>query len=342
MFLFNANFNSSRSLLKLDQLLLLIALGSAVAKVGSRLTWAWLGLPLALIWTSLLVLGQFVAQHSTGLWILGERTFSLITPGISRLDLGTFGEYLRPYATFSHPNSLAGFLLVGVFLVSALKYRYPLWLTALSVSLSTLALFLSASRSVILTGALLLSLTLLRKIFSLFQIIIISLAIFLFLFVISNFKFQISNFSDLSLARRQDLIKFSLVTFTQNPIFGVGLNNFIPTLGYTLPSPNYPAISSPVLWLQPVHNVFLLILVETGLFGFSIFIYFLWSTLKILFNSHFSLPLPAGRQGTFHLFLCLSFTAIILTSLFDHYWFTLVQNQLLASIVFALIWANKT
>ena len=56
-------------------------------------------------------------KRSTGWWwIFGERSFSLATPNIAAIDL--WGQkFLRPYATFSHPNALAGWLLLAGFIL---------------------------------------------------------------------------------------------------------------------------------------------------------------------------------------------------------------------------------
>ena len=52
--------------------------------------------------------------------------------------------------------------------------------------------------------------------------------------------------------------------FSQPPFFRVGLNNYLPALSNLIdPGGN-------VYWLQPVHNIFLLIAVETGLIGLLI------------------------------------------------------------------------
>ncbi len=75
-------------------------------------------LRLMIIYESLIVAGQFLKQSSLGgiFWWLGERTFSLSTPGIAKGEF--FGRlFLRPYGTFSHPNSLAGFTLVALILI---------------------------------------------------------------------------------------------------------------------------------------------------------------------------------------------------------------------------------
>ena len=64
----------------------------------------------------ILTLLQLVQKHSLqGLfYFFGERNLNLSLPGIAKASLNGV-EILRPYGTFSHPNSLAGFYLLLYF-----------------------------------------------------------------------------------------------------------------------------------------------------------------------------------------------------------------------------------
>src|SRR6185369_2209751 len=62
---------------------------------------------------------QFLLGRSIGgiFYLLGERTFNISTPGIALVNI--LGKnFLRPYASFPHPNSLAGFLGVAIIFLS--------------------------------------------------------------------------------------------------------------------------------------------------------------------------------------------------------------------------------
>ena len=75
----------------------------------SALLW---GLLLGSFFELALSISQLVTRHSIQGWwyFLGERSFSIFTPGIAKAYfMGK--EFLRPYGTFSHPNSLGGFYL---------------------------------------------------------------------------------------------------------------------------------------------------------------------------------------------------------------------------------------
>ncbi|MGI5828506.1 MAG: hypothetical protein ACOX6V_05805, partial [Patescibacteria group bacterium] len=77
----------------------------------------WVGVVFSLQLIALLTLStlQIITKRSIGgVWCwLGERSFSSLTPGIALQSL-LGGLYLRPYATFSHPNVLAGYAVLVV------------------------------------------------------------------------------------------------------------------------------------------------------------------------------------------------------------------------------------
>ena len=77
-----------------------------------------IGLLVMTLFQFLLVFLQIFLHRSVNgfFYYFGERFINLSTPGIAKISL--FGqELLRPYGTFSHPNSLAGFFLLLYFYV---------------------------------------------------------------------------------------------------------------------------------------------------------------------------------------------------------------------------------
>ncbi len=231
---------------------------------------------------SLLGIWQFLVKGSVGgfFYWLGERSFSFSDPNIAPY----------PYATFSHPNSFAGFLLVfGIFL---LQYR-----NKFNAKYFWSSLFLVAT-NLILTNSLNIYLT-------------------IFLLLLLKFKNNISmlmfiDFTQRTFTYRIELIKASWQMIKNHFWFGVGLNNFIP---------NLVKVSNTFVnaWeLQPVHNIFLLIFSETGIFGFVAFCFLVFSSLSPI---------------TYSLF------AILATGLSDHYWLTLQQNMLL--FVYVMVISKK-
>ncbi len=79
-------------------------------------------LSLGVLGESLLAWLEFFNQRSLGFWILGERTFNTATPGIA-LANWQGRLMLRPYATFPHPNVLAGYTLIILILNLFLKWQ---------------------------------------------------------------------------------------------------------------------------------------------------------------------------------------------------------------------------
>jgi hypothetical protein len=76
-------------------------------------------------------------------------------------------------------------------------------------------------------------------------------------------------------------------------------------------------------WLQPVHSVPLLIASEIGLFGLLLVFIFVFAAIR-----------KAAHNNRWY--IALAIFAILATAVFDHYWWMLQQNLLLASIVFGL------
>ena len=76
----------------------------------------------SLILFSFVGIAQFILGKTIGgpLYLLGERNFNISTPGIALVQL--FGvNFMRAYSTFSHPNSFAGYLGVGL-LITFFEY----------------------------------------------------------------------------------------------------------------------------------------------------------------------------------------------------------------------------
>lgn len=275
--------------------------------LGSRL-WR-LALSIVILYTSFLGILQILLGHSIGgiFWFSGERTFSLADPGVAKAVFAG-QEFLRPYSTFSHPNSLAGFLLVVLILLFPARNI----LERLAFVFGTVVLFLSFSQTAWLVSILVLVFLLFQRPrkYSKWGKIILFVSVFASLFLGKIWSALSGNtiFPE-EIFLRVELLSSAYKMFLDSPIFGVGLNNFINLL------PLYGATPAVSWWLQPVHNIFVLWTVETGLVGLLFLLYFLWR----IFRKIKTLPLVL--------------VGIFLTGLFDHYWLTLQQNQLLLAIV---------
>ena len=204
-----------------------------------------------IFYESVLAVWQWWQQGSIGgIWYwLGERTFNAATPGIA---------HGRPYGTFSHPNVLAGFLIVSGFLIiKDIPRNYRI----ITVAIIGLVFFLTLSRGNLINGW--------------------------------NLRQQLNN--------------IAVQQFSHHPFFGTGLGT----------SPLYPRnITNYALVHQPIHNIYLLVLAETGILG----------VLGVL-----------GILGKLKIKITLPLVVILLLGFFDHYWLTLQQGQLLLALVIGII-----
>jgi O-antigen ligase len=296
-----------------------------VYKVGSLTFRSWIITPLVL--SVFYIVGieicQLIFQKSLGgvFYLLGERRFYPTTPGIALVTI--FGKsVMRPYSTFSHPNSLAGFLLVGLLLYLASQtsnVKMKLVVSALIV----IGILVTFSDTAILTLIVISGLIFIQR-KSKFDVLQIS-KIIVWLVIVSSMllPFFTSNISTgnlpQSIVRRVQLAVSSGQMVANNPLLGVGLGGFVRTL------PNYIFSNDSVWWLQPVHNIYLLLLSETGIVGLTIFLLIIIIILKRFEQ--------LKRTNSYLMFV---FLAIIITGFNDHYWITLQQNQLMLALILGL------
>ena len=255
---------------------------------------------------------QLSARHSLqGEWYyLGERYFSIFTPGIAKAYfMGK--EFLRPYGTFSHPNSLGGFyLLLYTFILTQKKITNYL-LKSLLLFVSSALILISFSRSTIVVYIFINILYIFKNKITCKTCLLAKIAI---AFVLILFAFNISG--DLySLQKRTDFFEKSLTIISQKPFTGVGIGS------YLIAQHNFPQRFS-TFFEQPVHNIFLLTIAQLGI-PLSILLFTLmFRNIKVfLKNTYLFLPL-----------IC-----VVLTGSVDHYWITLQQNVLVLVIIFGIL-----
>lgn len=304
--------NPGAGFFRLEQLAVGSLFGLYIASINLNNLKKGLSLPLAvsLVFEAFLSILQFYKGGSAGFWLLGERSFTISTPSIAKFDW--FGQVmLRPYATFPHPNVMACFMVIVSFLLFSLNLKGR-WFILL---LASFAVMLSFSRSVILVLSLELIYFARRHIKYLVLVLLLASPL---LYVRFSSLF---NYDVISLIRREELAEIALRIFQTSPIFGVGLNNFINFVS----SANI--VSGSSRFLQPVHNIFLLSLAETGIVGFVGFVAFLGSGFLILAKK--------GKEDlTKVLLFCLG--AIVFLGMIDHYFLTLPQGQRLMFLIWGL------
>ncbi len=311
-----------------------IGLGLVVVGLRPGLVWVIKGLIYAAAWSAGLAVWQWWKQGSVGgaWWWLGERTFNVDTPAVARATICAWGDggcwlVLRAYATFSHPNVLGAFLglvlpLVLFLIVSDYK-KFTNWWRGLAVSLG-LGLVLTFGRAAILVAAGITTLTILVSRQKRSGIWLLLSVIFLGTLVgIIAARSQ----TDESLVVRWQLLQAAWVMWKTAPWFGVGLGNFLIALPHHL-------VNRSIYFLQPVHNIYFLWIVETGLIGLGFMVFGSWFYVRLVYRSFRKLVL-ARQKLFFTIWLFLMFGVLILGSI-DHYFLSLQQGQLFLTILLTL------
>ena len=304
------------------QLLRAVTFGWLIWISGLSLVQLILPLALSTCLISLLAISQFIAQRSLGslFYFLGERQFDAQTPGIAQI-LVNGRLLLRPYATLPHPNVLAGFLatLLPLFLFhfSAMKNKIYYVVKLVTVGLLYIALFLSFSRiawvAATMTTLAYLFHTIKNK--SKLQLVGLTLISIVVIeeIVLGRFTSLVTTDID-SIQERQKLVQAAWAMFTFSPWVGQGWGSFLHLL---------PLYSKPPYLIQPVHSIYLLTLVETGILGLVIFVAVGVASIRKAFKTRMS--------G-----LVLAIASLLFLGLFDHYLFTVVQGQLLLALICSL------
>lgn len=255
---------------------------------------------------------QLILRRSLGgeFYFLGERPLGLSMPGIAKASLDGV-EMLRPYGTFSHPNSMAGFfaVLYAFYLFNAPSVNR--WLYWIFIGMCGILTIISFSKIAIGTFFLITLAYLVRhkKIGGNAQFRAV-LVVFIGLLCAAFFQ---ASTDPLTISKRITLIYDAVAIIATDPITGVGLGN------YLYAQAQFPQ-KYPSFIMQPVHNIILLILAEVGVLIGAYLIYVFATYVRPLVKTPLVIP----------------YIAIIATGMFDHYWLTLQQNWLLMGVIWGL------
>lgn len=290
-----------------------------------RIRQAILPLCLGVVITGCLAAAQFVFQADLGpLWLIGERPLSVGMPGIAKTIIN--GKLLlRPYATFPHPNAMAGFVLIVLALSLSVKEKSGKisLFKKIFLGLGAITIFISFSRSAWLALACLiiyrLGNPLVCRLKKFLKVIYVLIGIVFLGF--GYYIYQLNIFGSEAFAQRWYLAKVAWALFLSSPFVGIGLNNFVVKL---------PTYWQPgqVFLLQPVHNLFLLLLSETGLAGVAIVVYLLLKIVRCR---------QQAKTDKTDFTLSVIFGLVLILGMTDHYWFTLQQNMLLLTVLLGLL-----
>jgi O-antigen ligase len=247
----------------------------------------------------------------------GEQPYSFSTKGISLENV--FGYTVVPaYGLFRHPNIFGGLLSLCLLVVySKLNISKGYTFLFLLLASALLVTFSWLSMATFVVSVILYSYFISKDINK--KYLTVALTILLVLFsvaplVASNFSFLSSN---VSLLRRTNLLSGSFDLLRNNLMYGVGINTFTNYIG------SYLFDMGAIRFDQPVHNMYVLILSETGVIAFVLFLFFIVSSV------YKSLKEPL---------LAILLFQMLLLACFDHYFWTIHQPQLLFWIILGLCW----
>lgn len=286
------------------------------------------------VFQSLIAIAQFFNQSSLGLKYFEAGIFNANIPGVATFFVeGT--KFIRAYGTTPHPNVLAVFLLFSIFCLYSLwksDFRGKSDFAKLIIHNSCfiilfLGLLLTFSRAVILVFIaasllyFLINILLKRKIVSLLILFAVVCCLFTVLFWPEvSARFLTISTKEQAVTLRVYYNDIAISTIKEKPLLGLGLGNFVWHLlnNYQLKE----------FWLyQPVHNLYLLIASEIGIFGLIFFLVFL---ARIIFKNLTRLSLV----NACFLFIISCF---LLLGLIDHYFWTIQQSGLLFWIVLGIL-----
>lgn len=274
-------------------------------RVTSYLKWI---VPVWIMGEGLLGLAQIINNGSLqGIFYwLGERRFSLTTVGIAQMSW--LGESLiRAYGTFSHPNSLAGFLLVAwawwqkETKVKNVGYWIVWWIGLLGI-------VISGSRIVWLLAIGLLVMKW-GKSWWKYGIIVAGVVMMILGVVGDNYRIAdfVGGWDTASLSKRWTLNVEAITMIRDHPLFGVGVGNMV---------------TQEFRWRQPVHNMLLLIVSELGIIPVIIII------------KNYELRIKNFLKNKKNWVIL---GIILITGMVDHYWVTLVQNRWLLAVIMGIM-----
>ncbi len=270
----------------------------------------------------LLSLAQFLKGQSIGgmLYYLGERYFTLSTPGIAKAWFLN-QVWLRPYATFSHPNVLSAYLL----LISA-------WLrfTPLTPRLEKIKFFS------LIFGLVIILLAFSQTIWAAYlTIVLINHVDYSRLKKILGFRYFLPLFLSLVFFMPVLLLTLGVIY----PIQAIAERNLVSIwffshyreiilgscwFGYQAWITQLRQFKNFSLLLQPLHHGWWLAIYFVGLIPMALLVYFLK-------------PLAWFKKISLKYMLIIGL--ILITGSFDHYYITQNQTLLLAVLMVAL--ANK-
>ena len=283
---------------------------------------------------AVLAILQYLRQADLGLRFLGE---TVLNPDLFNVAVFLVNgeKIMRPYGTTPHPNILALFLFISVFIyyffyIKGDKFSHSKS-GLLIYSVLLFSLFLTFSRVVIFVW--MIGVGLRRLIFnrkfsriaeglSLKKITVATLTAI----IIFSILFWPHILTRIKISSQEEAVSlrnyYNKVSLYDKLFFGVGSGNFVNWFREI-----NPGLASNLY--QPVHNIYLLIFSEAGILGLTAFLLFLIFLAKNYFKIKFEQP--------FYYSLFIIFLSLLFFGLFDHFLFTIQQGRIVFWLVLGLI-----
>jgi O-antigen ligase len=286
---------------------------------------------------SVLGIYQFLSQKTFVFKYLGLASHNPEIVGTAVIETIS-GRWLRAYGGLDHPNILGGVLVISLILSAYLLARkkiinsniqiWGLILLFFSYFFALIAMFFSFSRAAWLAyavGMAILAFVIFKRedhwvAKRFLALVFFSLALLMIAalpyreLALTRFRAE-GRLEQISISERESYTLEAGALIKSHPWFGVGNANYVRQLEANSQIKNFA-------YYQPVHNVFLLVLAENGVFAFLALVLFL-----------VSLTLSPRRQN----FAFSIIAAIIIIMMLDHWLFSLPFGILFFFLILGLI-----
>ncbi len=276
---------------------------------------------------------QFLSQHSFSNKYLGLATHDPQLPGTSVIETAS-GRWLRAYGGLDHPNILAGLLVIAILLsvyllvehkiIDSQKKVYSTLAVFIFYFVLLTALFFTFSRSAWLALALGLVVFVVQVLRlgdqwtkGRFFVLLLFTVGFLILLgssyqdlVSTRFQSQ-TRLENISISERSEQQVIALDLIKKHPLLGVGSGGYLEEVANF--DDDYP---------QPVHNSYLLVASELGLFALLSLLFFLFFFSFVKAKELYAWPL---------------FLSLLVLLIFEHWFFSLPFGAIFFFFVLGLI-----
>lgn len=276
----------------------------------------------------LLAISQFLNQQAFGHKFLGLVTRYPWHLGTLIIETEN-GRWLRAPGAFNDPNLLGGFLalnlIMGCWLYATTRYRKILLSLLVIITAGLFFSFARGAGLALLVG-LIIYLISSKKTWSRIWLPILSIGLTLLSLsiIFSPLVFSRVNpngrLEQRSIQERVDQNQTAWLMFKQQPLRGVGLNNYTYNLYQQTPG-------QPAYQYQEVENIYLLLLAELGLIGLGLFLILIIVISQTAFKNK-------NYQNLILLAICL------LLGLFYHYPLSQYQGLIILIISLTLVTGN--